>query len=281
MNVTDEQLRSALHARAQRVAAPLDLFDQVEARARSIRRHRVAGAVAGAVAAVIAIAVIVPTVVLGGGSSQTPVIGPSPTTAPTGGSTPTPTTSSSPSPSPSTSATSPAAAAYALDPADPWAYRGDQQMRANDLAAFQSAWSARHPGSAMVPLFGEIYEPSAQPEFVFVAQTSEGPRWGFASMRPSGIDFLIDQPLASGTTVLAAAVPGDEVARLLVVGAPDVQAIQYAGDGTTFRDMLGVLAPGVRVGPLEGNTAVDQIRVIGADGQPIFTGAAPEPAPAG
>jgi hypothetical protein len=271
MNLTDDQLRSALHARAQRVDVPLDVFTKVEARARRIHRHRVAGAVAGAVAAVVVVAVIVPTLVLGGGSSQAPVTGQSPTTAPTDRATPTP--SSSPS------ATSPAAAAYALDPANPWPYRGDEQVRANNLAAFQSAWTARHPGSTLQPLFGEIYEPSAQPEFVFVAQTSDGPRWGFASMRPSGIDFLVDQPLASGTTVLAAAVPGDEVARLIAVAAPNVRSIQYAGDGTSFRDMLGVLAPGVRVGPLEGNTAVDQIRVIGVDGQPVFTGPAPEPAP--
>ena len=266
MNLTDDQLREALHARAQRIDPPLEVFTQVEARARRVHRRRVAGAVAGVAAAVIAVAVIVPTLVLSGGSTQAPVTGPSPTNAPSGGVTPTP--------SPSVSPTVPAG--YALDPAQPWAYRGDEKVRTESLAAFQSAWSTRHPGSTMVPLFGEVYEPSGQPEFVFVAQTSDGPRWGFAMKRTSGIDVLVDRPLAAGTVSLVAAVPGDEVARLIAVAAPDVQAIQYAGNGTTFRDMTWI-APGVAVIPLEGDTAVDQVRVLGTDGMPVETVAAPDP----
>ena len=266
MNLTDDQLREALHARARRIDPPREVLTRVEARARRAHRRRVAGAIAGVAAAVIAVAVIVPTLVLSGGPTQAPVTGPSPTSAPSGGATPTP--------SPSVSPTLPAG--YALDPAQPWAYRGDEKVRTDSLADFQSAWSARHPGSTMVPLFGEIYEPSGQPEFVFVAQTSDGPRWGFAAKRPSGIDFLVDKPLAAGTASLVAAVPGDEVARLIAVAAPDVQAIQYAGDGTTFRDMTRI-APGVAVNPLEGDTAVDQVRVLGAGGLPIYTVAAPDP----
>jgi hypothetical protein len=276
MNLTDDQVRAALHARVQQLDAPLDVFRVVEAEAGRIRRQRVAAAVAGAVAAVIAVAVIVPTLVFGGGSGQAPVTGQSPTTAPTGGTTPSPTPTPSPSPAP-TAAGGGDESDYVLDPADPWPYRGDAQVKADDLAAFQDAWSVRHPGSTLVPLFGEIYEPSGQPEFVFVANTSDGPRWGFASKGQSGITFFVDLPLTPDTTALAAAVPGDEVARLLVVASPKVTAVQYAGDGNNFRDLLGVLAPGVRVGPLEGDIAVDRIRVAGPTGQPVFTGQAPDP----
>lgn len=263
MNTMDDEVRATLRERADLIPPPLDVFDRVEARAKRIHRNRVAASAAGAVAAVAAVAIVVPIVVTGSSGHRAA------TTPPTNAATQEPTEQP----------TQPAPAGkYALDPAKPWAYRGDQKVVASPtLDKFRQDWAARHPGSVLQPLWGDIYEPSQRPELVFVAQVGDAARWGMAMAAPDGSQFVVDAPLPSDATALPIAAPGDEVARLLVVAAPDVKAIQYAGDGVTFNDMAR-LAPGVTVGPLEGNQAVDQIKVVGANGETVYQGAAPDSA---
>jgi hypothetical protein len=269
MNLTDDQLRESLHARAERIAPPVDVFGSVETRARRIRRRRVGASVAGAVAAVVAVAVVVPTLVTGSPhTNRVGVGGPSPSGSVT------PSTSA-----PSSTQTPTASGDAVLNPATPWPYRGsDKAISAATLNRFQQDWSAKHPGSgAIEPLWGEIYEPSQQAELVFVIRDGDGARWGMAMASPSGTRFVVDQPLAAGTTVLAAAVPGDEVSRLLVVAAPSTTAIRYAPDGVNFTDMA-TLDPGVAVKALEGDQAIDKIEVLGAGGKVVFEGPAPNAA---
>lgn len=260
MTRTEDQLRAALHQRADRIAAPIDVFTGVEARAKRMHRDRVAAAVGAAVAAVVAVAVVVPTVVAGPHHHRTPTVGPSPTTA---------TTSKSPTPTPT-----PSGSSQVLSPSAPWPYRGDQKVKAG-LATFAAAWSAKHAGSTLEPLFGEIYEPSGQPEIIFVSRGGDAPRWGFAVKSQDGVDFIIDQPLKPGSTQLVAAVPGDETLRLLAVAAPTVKTFQYAPDGVNYQDMY-LLAPGVAVKALEGDPAKDRVRVVGDDGTVLYDGPAPD-----
>ncbi|HET9188257.1 MAG TPA: hypothetical protein VFN80_09895 [Acidothermaceae bacterium] len=253
----DDEVRATLHDRANLIAPPLDVFDRVESRAKRMHRNRVAASVTGAVAAVAAVAIVVPTVVTGSGDHDVAT-----TTTATQQRTEEPTQS--------------AQGKYALDPAKPWPYRGDQKAIApTTLAKFRHDWSAKHPGSILQPLWGDIYEPSQQAEVVFVAKVDDSARWGMVMAAPDGSQFVVDAPLAPDTAVLPIVAPGDEVARLLAVSAPEVKAIQYAGDGVTFKDMFS-LAPGVAVTPLEGNQSIDQIRVIGADGQTAYQGAVPD-----
>ena len=270
MNLTDDQLRESLHARAERIAPPVDVFGIVETRALRIRRRRVGASVAGAVAAVVAVAVVVPTLV--GGSPHTNRVG-------VGG--PSPSADGTPSTSaPSVTQTPTGATGEAvLDPAAPWPYRGsDKAISTATLNRFQHDWSAKHPDSgAIEPLWGEIYEPSQQPELVFTAKLGDGARWGIAMASASGTKFVVDQPLAAGTTVLAAAVPGDEVSRLLVVAAPTTTAIRYAPDGVSFTGVT-MLDPGVGVTALEGDASIDKLQVLGAGGDVVFEGPAPDPA---
>jgi hypothetical protein len=264
MNTMDDEVRATLHDRAEQVPAPLDVFDRVEARAKRMHRNRVAASVAGAVAAVAAVAIVVPTVV--SGSSNHGVA-----TTPTGVATQQPTQQPTNEPSPPAPLNK-----YALDPANPWPYRGDQKAIAPAvLQKFQQDWSAKHPGSTLQPLWGEIYEPSQQPEVVFVAHGGDGARWGMVMRSSSGSEFVVDSVLADNTTALPIVAPGDEVARLLVVAAPSVKAIQYAGDGVNFKDMTSI-APGVAVAPLEGSQAIEQIKVIGPDGETVYQDAAPD-----
>jgi len=258
MNTMDDEVRATLHDRANLIAPPLDVFDRVESRAKRMHRNRVAASVTGAVAAVAAVAIVVPTVVSGSGSHHVATT----TGAATQQQTQQPTQS--------------AASKYALDPTKPWAYRGDQKAIAPaTLAKFRHDWAAKHPGSTLQPLWGDIYEPSQQPEVVFVAKVGDSARWGMVMGAPDGSQFVVDSPLAADTVVLPIVAPGDEVARLLAVSAPDAKAIQYAGDGVTFKDMAQI-APGVAVTPLEGDQAIDRIRVIGVDGRTAYQGAVPD-----
>jgi len=269
MKLIDEELRASLHEHADRLAPPLDVFTRVEAKAHRIKRNRMTASVAGAVAAVAAIAIVVPTLTSGPSHHR---VGP----AGQGG---TSTASSGPTQTPP-----PATDKNALDPAAPWAYRGDQKaITPATLEKFRQDWAAKYPGSTLRPLWGDIYEPSQQPEVVFVAKVGAGARWGMATGAigatgaTGGTTFVVDQPLAAGTKVLAAAVPGDEVARLLAVAAPTTKAIQYAPDGVSFKAMTEI-APGVAVAPLEGNQAADRIKVIDADGATVYDGPAPDSA---
>jgi hypothetical protein len=92
-----------------------------------------------------------------------------------------------------------------------------------------------------------------------VAQSSE-----------SGPEFLWDAELAPGTVALAAALPGDEVARLLVVASPESSAAFYGyDDASEFVDMAE-LAPGVHTRALEGDPATDSYRVDLPDRQVIL-----------
>lgn len=262
MSPIDDELRAALHGRASVLAPSPDPLAGIERRANRIRRNRAAAAVAGAALAVAAVAVAVPVL--------TPFSAP----APTGPATE-PTLQQSPAP---------AESPYVLDPTNPWPYRGDPDLAVqDDLDAYTAQWAVRHGTLTddvdLVPLFGQVYEPSGLPEvFYLVTQRSTGEHWwGVAKATGSGPELVVDQSLPAGTKALSAALPGDEVARLLVVASPDVEAIEYgANDATEFAPMIE-LADGVAINPLDGDRATDQVRVLAPGGEAIFVGPAPDP----
>jgi hypothetical protein len=249
MSPLDDQLRAAMHARADVLAPSPDPLAGIEARARGIKRRRAAASVAGAALAVTAVAFVVPALDLGGRAK--------PATFATQG----PRVSS----------------AYALDPAAPWAYRGTAAAKA-DLAAVQSAWAARHPGSTLTPLFGQVYEPAATAELAFVATGgSDGPRYGFVHVPTAAApSFVYDEPLASGTAALPFALEGDEGrARLVVVAAPGVTRFEYAAGGVTYAPMTA-LASGVAIAAQQGTPWAAALRVTAPDGTVLLQGDAPD-----
>ena len=127
-----------------------------------------------------------------------------------------------------------AATDYRLDPADPWAYRGTQAALANgNLETFAREWAVREGVAektvVFTPLYGEIYEPSRQPVVFYLARTGGGPwHWGVVSGSESGPEFQHDELLREGRQALVAALPGDTVARLLVVASPDAGQATYS-----------------------------------------------------
>lgn len=248
MSPLDDQLRSALHGRAREVTPSPDPLAGIESRARGMKRRRVAASITGAALAVAAIAVAVPSISDSFSGTK---------------------------PSQFASATPGTVSGYALDAAKPWAFRGEP-VPSDTLAAFQRDWAALHPGSTLTPLFARVYEPSGQEEAVFVATGAGGDRYGVVSGSESGATFLYDEPLAPATTVLAFALEGDEVPRLLAVTAPGVSRFEHApdGDGGSYVPMTAV-ADGVAVTPLEGALDRDYLRVTAPDGTVLFQGDAP------
>jgi hypothetical protein len=261
MSPIDDELRNLLHARADVLAPAPDPLGGIERRARRMRRNRVAASVAGAALAVSAVAVAVPLLRPGTDNGATQFASQQPSL-------------SGPQPSSTSQAALPATA---LDPQHPWAYRGDPAVIAgNELTTLRSEWTTKHPGTTLAPLFGHVYEPSAQTEIVFVS-TGDTNRWGVATSSEGGWSFLVDEPLAPAATVLMTALPGDEVQRLLILAGPTTGQISYAADGTTFRDYPGVDV-GVVFVPLEGDTSRAVVRVLDGDGDldnPVFLGRIP------
>lgn len=170
MSPLDDELRAALRGRASVLTPVPDPLAGIERRAKRIRRNRVAASVAGSALAVAAIALAVPALAPSALPDQLPppVATPGPTAAP------------SPAPSPAQQVNP-----YALDPADPWPYRGDPEVRAQgDLDAYTVEFAARRgvltDDVRLTPRFGQVYEPSAVPELFYVATViSSGDSWGW------------------------------------------------------------------------------------------------------
>lgn len=235
MTPLDDELRRTLSERASLVAPSADPLAGVEARASRIRRRRMAAAVAGAAAAVAAVALAVPSLVSDDSATKPPQFATSTPTARSG-------------------------------PADlsEWEYRGND-IPAATLEAYRAAWNVRHPGfSSFVPLFGQVYEPSAQQEVVFVTTGPDGRRVGVVRSTERDPEFVYDEPLGT-LRELAFVLPGDEVARILVVAPPDTEAITYRDSLDVPATMLTALAPGVATGPVGAERSGALVGVTRAD----------------
>lgn len=263
MSPLDDELRRALSDRAVRVQPADDPLAGIERRARQIHRNRLLGVAASVVVLVGAGAVGVPALLdaTGGTDSSADVIIARTT---------------DPEPPPP----------EVLNPAAPWAYRGDAGVRSSFAPVVQAVWSAAHPGSTLSPLFGQVYEPSGRPELVFVSSGRDGARWGYAQQsspegQPVQAQVTVDQPLADGTKALTLAAAGVELPRVIVVAAPESRGLFYSGDGTADQTQILAQDPslhGVGSQGMGGDLTKDRIRVTGADGTTVYDAPAPDPA---
>ncbi|HWH28146.1 MAG TPA: hypothetical protein VNU26_04145 [Mycobacteriales bacterium] len=255
MSPLDDSLRSTLTSRTEQLDLPPGFLDGVERRARGLRRRRVAATVAGSALAVTALGV--------GG----PVVASLVTSSPT---------DRAPS---ATAPPSPSEVSYALDPADPWDFRGDASALGNGTGeTVEREWAVRHQAGVsveLVPLYAEVFEPSGTTTVVFVARGGDAAdwHWGVAQSSESGPEFLVDTPLEALDEALPVALPGDEVARLLVVAAPGT-TVEYARDAASEWTSAG--RDGIGLTALEGDPAADRFRVIAPDGGTVVEEAAPD-----
>ena len=255
MSPLDDELRGALSSRTRAIDPPPDFFAGVERRATRMRRQKVGAAVAGSALAVTGLG-------LGG-----PLVASS-------------LTGTAPSPvDRATSAPAPAVDRFALDPADPWAYRGVPLDELGDgllEAVREQVAAVRGVGAdvALTPLYGQLHEPSQQAELVFLAQVDGVSGWGVARASESGPQLLVDEPLSPGTTALSAALPGEAVSRLVVVAA-EATDVQYCTDGPASCQSMGA-GDGVGQTVLDGDTSGDAYRVLAPDGTVVAEGPAPD-----
>lgn len=267
MSPIDDELRRALQRRATGVAPSPDPLAGIERRAGRMRRNRLAASVAGSVLAVAALATAVPLL-----------------SSPTGPDAP-PVAVTPPAASPSPVETS---SAYALDPAAPWDYRGTPlgELGPGTVETVTREYATQRgvPESSLTltPLWGQVEEPSGQAELVFVAAVDGEARWGVVQASESGPEFPVEQPLPEPAVALAAALLGDEVARLVVVAAPSVGELQYGSDDASEFAPMEELAPGVGVTALEGDPAMATYRVLEPSGAELLRADVPQvAAPAG
>ena len=236
MSPLDDELRRTLTRRADLLAPSPDPLAGVARRVARIRRRRSALAVSGAVAVVAAVALAVPGLLPGS------------------------------APAPDRVATTPSstpARQGALDPADPWPFRGTP-LSPQDLDAFTREWQTGHPGGTFTPLWAQVWEPSQQVELVFLGSDEDRHFVGWASSSERGPELQQVAAYSYDQAFLQFAVPGDEgVTRLYVVAAPGSE-LAYSADGTQFVSMTET-APSVGITALEGDTSRAKVRVS-ADG---------------
>lgn len=265
MSPIDDELRTALHRRATAVPPSPDPLAGIERRAGRMRRNRIAASVAGSVLAVAAVATGVPLLLTPTVPDAPPVALTPPTAVPTAAPTAVvPTTS------------------YALDPRAPWEYRGTplDELGQGFLATARREYATKRgvaeDAVVLTPLWGQVDEPSARSELVFVASVDGADRWGLVQAGESGPEFPVDEPLPDPAVALAAALPGDEVARLVVVAAPTVGGLDHGPhDAAEYAPMVQP-APGVGTTPLEGDPATASFRVLDASGTVLLRQDVPE-----
>jgi hypothetical protein len=264
MSPIDDELRAALQGRAQAVTPTPDPLTGIEQRAKRIQRTRIGAAVAGSALAVALVAAVVPAV-----QSATSDRNDVPRVA-----------SAQPTPTPA-----PATSPYALDPLDPWDYRGAdlELLGPGTLGTIERDFGARHGARSveLSPLFGQFYDPSQQFTLFFVAdvEMADGVHqyfWGVSETPgESGPEFVVDEPLAEPAMALAAGLEGDEVGRLIVVADPAVDEIAYAEDGSGSFRTATPLADGVGIIAMTGDPASDSY-VVFVQGEEVHRAPAPD-----
>lgn len=263
MSPLEDDLRTALTSRTSALTPSPELFAGVERRARRMRRRRGAATVAGSALAVTALG-------LGG-----PLLVTSLTSASDG---PVDVATSGPSEPPQAVQDE-----YGLDPDAPWPYRGVPlgELGEGFLETAQREWQVRRPGSDLRPLFGQLDGPSETAQLVFVAVGARGSsdpvRWGVVRSSEAGPEFVYDDAFTPIQRYgLAAALPGDEGARLLVVAAPGT-SVEYAAAAQPLGPTTP-LADGVAVTPLDSDLVGDSYAVRAPDGSLLTQLGAPDPA---
>jgi len=262
MSPLDDELRTALQLRAAVIPPSPDPLAGIEQRVRRMRRNRAASAVAASALAVAAIALAVPALT----PSTNPVpVGPATSAPPSAVPSQVP-----PTQGPETLPPAPTAPVFRFEA--PWAYRGDRGVLGDGFLATATREWATSKGVAeeqveLVPLYGEVFEPSGQARLVYAARVrgSVDAEYGAVTTGEAGPELVSRTALDRSVTVLLVPVPGDEIPGLYAVAAPDTGRLEYAADGTSYRDMADK-APGVGLIGLEGDTSADQVRLTYADG---------------
>lgn len=254
MSPLNDELRAALSSRTDSLSPSPDLFAGVERRATRMRRQRVAAAVAGSALAVTALGLGGPMLA---GSLTSIADGPLDQAAPQN------------------------VDDFALDPANPWPYRGDIVVQAPVEPVAKAVWAEQQgvpeDEVRLSLLYGTLPGPPDLALGVYVASAADGrASWGLVRADRRGVVILLDAALEPGTVptpiALPVVLPGEEVQSLLIVAAPQTQ-VQYCPVLGGPCDDGG--EQGIAVVPLDGDRSGHGYRVIAPDGRLLDEGLAP------
>jgi hypothetical protein len=261
MSPINDELRAALHGRASTIAPSPDPLADIERRAKRIRRNRIGAAVAASALAVSVIALAVPA--LQSAVSSGPNV-PNFATA---------------APSEDYTADN---ALYALDPKNPWRYRGAdlELLGPGTLDTIAREFGIKHGTNdvELNPLFGQVWEPSRKFELFFLAKVDGSYRWGVSETpNDAGPEWLLDETLTPPGMALAAPLEGDAGGRLVVVADPHIDAIKYSADDTpeTFSPMQK-LSAGVATVFLGDGSGDDFYTLLDRSGKEVYRSDAPD-----
>jgi hypothetical protein len=226
MSPLDDQLRRAMHARADVLAPSPDPLAGIESRARRMKRRRVAATMAGAALAVAAIAVVVPS--LGGPGTKTSQLA---TQGPTAS--PTPAVLAAP---PNLLSSWPQRGVLADGPSqhDLLVRFAQARSRPVDTAHYRALYTGRTAGGVRYT-YGQAWftgDPGASDV-------------GYATGGTNGSDFFLGPATPPRPQVLAYLVtgqPGTTTDLLVVIPAPRTTQVLYDSGTGTFRPVSGTPA---------------------------------------
>jgi hypothetical protein len=259
MSPLDDELRRAMHRRADHLAPAPDPLAGIETRARRMKRRQVSTAIAGAALAVAAIAAAVPVLTSGSGRSTVQVAA---STAP-----PTPSATALPTEADPINLLAWPARGSAAPPADVDAVKkgfADALGGTEEQARFRLLFSTTQSGLTVTVgqawLAGQIaYEVS------------------YATGGANGPELFVGGKISMQTPILtfvAAGAAGSTKDLLVLVPAPYVGQVSYSPDATTT--FSPVSAPdGVGFVQRDPRAMQDRIEVLDGDGnldKPLYRG---------
>jgi hypothetical protein len=264
MSPIDDQLRKAMHARADHLSPAPDPLSGIEDRARRIRRRRSAGAaLAGAALAVAAVAFAVPALTAGSSPGRAQV-------------------ASSATPAPTTTPE-----VQAGDPANllTWAPRGSAPPAA-DVAALKGGFAPAVQTTIDRVHFRALFHTTHHGLTVTVGQAWKDGELaydvGYTTGGANGVELFIGQQTAMQTPVVAlaaAGTAGSTTDLLVLVPRPGTGQVLYSPDATTaFAPVASGRSDIDAIGLVERDRKAlqDRVEILDGDGnldKPLYKGA--------
>lgn len=234
MSPIDDELRAALHGRAAVLTPSPDPLSGIERRAKRLRRNRASSAIGASVLAVAAIALAVP--VLTTPSAAPPPTGPAATQQPP---------------------------ALAARPSNALAW-GGAPLSSNGLdRAVVAAWSDDHaadPGEVLGErLFSTQLPDTRATAAIYQLWVEGGPAFSVVTQGDASISMVLrDTESTPDVPYVDDVVSGPHV---VVAVAPTVTALDYAGDGKTYRPVALSGGGGLTLRTMGAGWVSDRLRI--------------------
>ncbi len=244
MSPIDDELRAALHGRAQVLTPSPDLLAGIEARAKRMQRNRIGAAVAGSALAVALVAAVVPAIQ--STTSSQPDVPRFATSAP----------STEPSEAP----------ALATRPTNAFDWGGDPLTGEGLDRGVRAQWAGDHelaPEQVRGERMFSAQLPDAEQSVAIYQLWSDGtPAFSVVAQGGDGAQVVLVRDTQSTAQVpFVDAVVSVVEPYVAVAVAPTVTALEYAGDGSTYDPVRLAGGGGLTLRTLGAGPGADRLRV--------------------